>query len=490
MGTRVRFAPSPTGWLHIGGARTALYNYLYAKHNKGTFVLRIEDTDRTRSTEDAIQAIKSDLKWLGLEWDEGPGIEGKYGPYRQTERSLLYKKDIERLKQSGKVYECFCLPEELYKQREAAKKEKISFRYNRRCRNLNEGEKGRILSINPKPALRFKTPLSGTIRVRDIVRGEVKFDLSQLDDFIIARSDGTPTYNFAVVVDDANMKISHVIRGDDHLPNTPKQILIFEALGYEVPAYAHLSMILGSDKKPLSKRHGATAVFEFRKLGYLPEAMVNYLALLGWSLDDRTTFFTMEDLINNFKLEKVSTNPAVFDTEKLRWLNSYWIRLMPDNELAIRLKTFVEEKFGHIDEKNKEFHMLIQMTRKRIELLTDFNDWVSFYFISEEDFMIEKDDLQKLLEQLEQNTYKIKSILKAAKNKLALLKEWKVQYIEEALRSVAQESGIIAKNVFQSIRLAVTGRLISPPLFESIVVLGKTRTLNRLERLLDEIKSI
>lgn len=293
---RVRFAPSPTGDLHLGGARTALYNFLFAQKNKGKFILRIEDTDRTRSTEEAIESIEEDLRWLGLFWDEGPDVGGDYGPYRQTERKEIYQRFVERLLQEGKAYYCFCTPEELQREREEAKRKGISFRYSRRCRNLSLSQIEEERRRNPHPAVRFATPLGGATIVKDIIRGSIRFEHSEMDDFIILRSDGTPTYNLAATIDDALMKITHVIRGDDHLSNTPKQILIYRSLGFDIPQFAHLPMILGPDKKPLSKRHGDTAIWQYRKKGYLPQALVNYLALLGWSYDDKTTLFTMDEL--------------------------------------------------------------------------------------------------------------------------------------------------------------------------------------------------
>lgn len=485
MTVRVRFAPSPTGWLHVGGARTALYNFLFARKHNGQFILRIEDTDRSRSTEEAIKKIIEDLKWLGLEWDEGPERGGPFGPYRQTERAQIYDKFLKKLLDSGNAYFCFCTPEELERQREDALKKKISFRYNRRCRDLSFEEQERMRKLNPTPAVRFKTPLSGEIVVKDRVRGEVRFDLSQLDDFIIARADGTPTYNFAVVVDDYTMKISHVIRGDDHLSNTPKQILIYKALGSEVPEFAHLSMILGPDKKRLSKRHGATAIFEFRRLGYLPEAMINYLALLGWSFDDKTTIFSLEDLIEKFSLERVSSNPAVFDPEKLSWLNGYWIRQLKDEELARRLLPFVNERYGEIDARDDKYLKLIKLTKERIQHLNEFIDWCYFYFVPEKEFTVKEDDLEKLMKN---NGVQFIKILTSAKETLEKVEIWEKGEIEEKLRAMVEKFGLKAKQVFQPIRLAATGRLVSPPLFESLEILGKEKTLKRIEELIVRLK--
>lgn len=481
MVVRVRFAPSPTGWLHIGGARTALYNFLFARKNKGKFILRIEDTDRSRSTEEAIEKIIEDLGWLGLEWDEGPEKGGPFGPYRQTERDSIYREHLDRLLESGNAYPCFCLPEEIERQREEALKRKASFRYNRRCRNLSSEEQQKMMKMNPTPAIRYKTPLSGGIVVEDKVKGEISFDLSQLDDFVIARADGTPTYNFAVVVDDSTMKISHVIRGDDHLSNTPKQILIYETLGFEIPEFAHLSMILGSDKKRLSKRHGATAVFEFRRLGYIPEAMLNYLTLLGWSFDDKTTIFSKDELIEKFSLERVSSNPAVFDPEKLNWLNGYWIRQLTDEELAKRLLPFVKERYGAVRVVKEDFMKLVRLTKERMKHLCEFIDWCYFYFVTEEEFTIDEKDLSKLIANDREEIIKILEYVREALKEVDF---WGKTEIETKFRELVEKTGLKAKKVFQPVRLAVTGRLVSLPLFESLEILKKDEALTRIEKAL------
>jgi len=479
MSVRVRFAPSPTGWLHIGGARTALYNFLFARKHGGKFILRIEDTDRSRSTEEAIKAIIDDMKWLGLFWDEGPEVGGPYGPYRQIERTELYQQAVQKLVSSGAAYYCFCTPEELEKMRSEALAQKKSFRYPRKCRALSDAEVNERLKRGEKAAVRFKTPLEGKLIVRDIVRGEVEFDLGQLDDFVIARSDRTPTYNLAVVVDDALMKITHVIRGDDHLSNTPKQILIYRALGFPVPEFAHLSMILGPDKKPLSKRHGATAIFEFRNQGYLPEAMVNYLALLGWSYDDKTTFFTPEELIEKFELSRVSANPAVFDFQKLQWLNGVWIRTLKHEELKQRLIPLVERAYRDFRTDDPNLDKLLELTRERMKTLSEFVDWTYFYFTGEDNFQLDETDKEKVFSG--EDVFKI---LRAAYEKLAAVENWSKEEIENALRRLVDELGVKPKKVFQPVRLACTGRLVSPPLFESLEVLGRERTLNRIKKFL------
>jgi glutamyl-tRNA synthetase len=317
---RLRFAPSPTGYLHVGGARTALYNWLLARRSGGTFILRIEDTDLSRSTEEAIEAILRDLRWLGLDWDEGPDAGGEHWPYRQTGRMALYREAAQRLLEGGYAYRCFCSPQELKERRERALREGRPPMYDRRCLSLAEDEVRRLAKEGRPYALRFRVPEGETV-VRDAIRGEITFRNREIEDFVLLRNDGTPTYNLAVVVDDVDMRISHVVRGDDHLSNTPKQLLLYRALGAEAPVFAHLPMIVGRDGRPLSKRHGDVAVGHYREMGFLPEAMVNFLALLGWSLDDATTIIDRETLVANFGLERVTSKPAVWDTGKLYWMN-------------------------------------------------------------------------------------------------------------------------------------------------------------------------
>ena len=325
---RVRFAPSPTGKLHVGGARTAIYNWAFARANHGTFILRIDDTDPTRSTEENTQIILRAMRWLGLDWDEGPEVGGDYGPYRQTDRMQLYRDAAQRLWDEGKAYPCFCTPEKLAADKAAAEARHDPFQgYQRTCRDIDPAEARRRIDAGEPYTLRIKVPLDrGDVVVHDAVHGDVTFNARELDDFIIFRSDGTPTYNFATVVDDAMMGITHVIRGDDHLSNTPRQIMVYEALGAPVPTFAHISMILGPDGKKLSKRHGATSVEEYRDAGYLSDAFVNYLALLGWSLDGETTIVPRDVLAREFSLDHVSKNPSTFDPKKLDAINQAYYR--------------------------------------------------------------------------------------------------------------------------------------------------------------------
>lgn len=472
---RVRFAPSPTGYLHLGGARTALYNFLLAQQQGGVFILRIEDTDCSRSTEKAIEAIKKDLRWLGLVWDEGPDVGGSFEPYRQTERKDIYREKAEELLQSGQAYYCYCTSGELQIQREQAKLEKASYRYNRRCRFLSAEEKQKLKKENPKPVVRMAMPLTGSTIVKDLIRGSVRFDYRELDDFIILRSDGTPTYNLAAAVDDALMKITHVVRGEDHLSNTPKQIQIYRALKYDLPQFAHLPMIFGPDRKPLSKRHGHTAVFEYREKGFLPQALINYLALLGWSYDDRTTIFSLVDLVEKFSLEKVSKNPAVFDIKKLVWLNGYYIRQLSEEELESNIKTsLVKSGIAASVLKQLTITKIAHLLRERLEVFSQVPNWVSFLFAAE----VKWDE--KAWEKAMKKTSP--EILERARKVLAEVEPFEARLIEEGLRGLVEELNLKPKDVFQPIRVAVTGQMVSPPLFESLELLGKEHTLKRLKQ--------
>ncbi|MDI3299684.1 MAG: glutamate--tRNA ligase, partial [Bacillota bacterium] len=326
-GVRVRFAPSPTGYLHLGGARTALFNWLFARHHGGSFILRIEDTDRQRSSEASVRAITEGLRWLGLDWDEGPEAGGAFGPYFQSQRQQGYRQAAASLLERGLAYPCYCTAEELELRRKQALAEGRAPRYDRRCLRLSAAERERLEREGRRPALRLLAPDEGVTVVHDLVRGDVEFEnAAVMDDFVIMKSDGFPTYNFAAVVDDAAMRVTHVLRAEEHLSNTPKQLAVYRALGLEPPAFGHLPMILAPDRSKLSKRHGAIAVEEFRERGYLPEAMVNYLALLGWSPGDEEEFFTREELVARFDLDRVGRQPAVYDVEKLTWMNAHYLR--------------------------------------------------------------------------------------------------------------------------------------------------------------------
>ncbi|OFW56189.1 MAG: glutamate--tRNA ligase [Candidatus Solincola sediminis] len=475
---RLRFAPSPTGYLHVGGARTALYNWLLARRHGGSFILRIEDTDLTRSTEEAIEAIIEDMRWLTLDWDEGPEAGGSHWPYRQTGRNALYHNAARRLLSEDRAYRCFCAPEELAERRLGAAEAGESPMYDRRCREIKLANAEQLEKEGKPFALRFRVPDGETV-LHDVLRGTITFQNQEIEDFVLLRSDGTPTYNLAVVVDDADMEITDVVRGDDHLPNTPKQILLYLALDARPPAFAHLPMIVGEDGKPLSKRHGDVAVGRFRDMGFLPQAMLNFLALLGWSLDDSTTIIDIETLIANFALERVGSKPSVWDDEKLLWMNSQYLMALTDEELAQSiLPFFIREGIIPADDKEglKTLIKASPLIRERIKLLADAVPLLAFLF---KDVGI-KDDSLGLLKGDESSR-----ILKGAGKRLLELGDFRSEEIEKTLRAMADEFGLSPRKAFQPLRVAIAGSKISPPLFESMELLGRDRTLQRIARAID-----
>jgi glutamyl-tRNA synthetase len=463
----VRYAPAPTGYLHVGGARTALYDWLFARRHGGSFILRIEDTDRERSTEESVVAIQEALTWLGIDWDEGPGVGGPYGPYRQIERLEVYRQAVDALAQQDAAYRCYCTPEELEDRRRQAMARGEPPGYDGRCRRLTDQARKAFEDEGRPVAMRFAVPRREVV-VTDIIRGEARFAATDIRDFVIMRSDGTPTYLLAAAVDDWKMEMTHVIRGEDLFSSTPRQLLILEALGVaEPPAYAHLPLIVGSDRQPLSKRHGAVAVESFRDNGYLPEALVNYLALLGWSYDEKTTFFSREDLVEKFDLARVSHNPAAFDREKLDWMNGHYIREASDERLTDLVLESLER--AGIAADREAVARAVPLVKERMRLLTEAAGLLRFLF--EEVQPDEK--ARKILDG--QGEY-----LTAVSSLLDGLPEWTHEAIEKALRNVQEERGLSPRKAFQPIRAAVTGTLVSPPLFESMVLLGRDRSLARI----------
>lgn len=461
---KVRFAPSPTGYLHVGGARTALYNWLFARHHNGAFVLRIEDTDPERSTEESAGAILEGLRWLGLDWDE---------LYRQAERLKLYQEHAEWLIEEGKAYYCICRPEELEERRKGALAAGLPPRYNGRCR-------GRTVKDQPA-AIRFLMSEEGQTVVEDLIHGEVAFDDRELDDFILLRSDGTPTYNFAVVVDDHLMAITHVIRGDDHLSNTPKQLKLYQAFGFPIPRFAHLPMILGPDRTRLSKRHGATSIQAYRDMGYLPEALVNYLARLGWSHGDQE-IFTREELIQHFSLERVGKTPAVFDPSKLLWLNGYYLRKAEPKRLVQLLQPFWEEAGVGLEElKQKDelwLERVVMLFQERAKTLEELAISSRICFAVEVDVDPEAKAQHLGPKKLE--------LLRELRPKLSALPDLQASSIEAFLRAFVAGKGLKLVEVAQPMRVALTGRTVSPPLFEVMALLGKPLCLKRLNAILGE----
>ncbi|MBI3610312.1 MAG: glutamate--tRNA ligase [Nitrospirae bacterium] len=462
---RVRFAPSPTGYLHIGGVRTALFNWLFARHHKGTFILRIEDTDRSRSTEESIQAILDGMRWLGLDWDEGPVC--------QMDRLDLYKEHADRLLKKGAAYLCTCTPEELETRRKEAQAKKLIPRYDGRCRE----RKG------PAPdrpaAVRFKAPQIGQTVVEDLVKGRVRFDNAQLDDLIMLRSDGVPTYNFGVVVDDSLMEITHVIRGDDHLNNTPRQIQIYHALGYPLPKFAHLSMILGPDKSRLSKRHGATSVTEYHEQGYLPEALINYLARLGWSHGDQEVF-SREELIEKFSLDRITSSSAVFNPEKLLWLNGHYIHQAESFRLAGLLKPFLAGQGLSAEAINEGIlDKVITAVKARSRTLVELAQGATYFFKDEVSF--DEPARVKFL------TPEIRSVLIELVDRLSASASFAPMELEKRFKEVLEQKGMKLSQLAQPVRVALTGRTVSPGIYEVMEILGRDRSLARLKKAIDLI---
>ena len=456
---RVRFAPSPTGHLHVGGARTALFNWLYARHHRGAFILRIEDTDRSRSTEEHITAIVEALEWLGLDWDEGPPSPG----YRQTERLDIYRGHAERLLRAGRAYYCDCSPELLDRERKAAQKRKETFRYSGRCRD-------RGLTTG---ALRLRIPQDGATVVNDLIHGPVTFEHRQLDDWILVRTDGTPTYNFCVVVDDVTMRITHVIRGNDHLSNTPKQILCYEALGYPVPEMAHVSMILGSDRSRLSKRHGATSVLAFRDAGIVPDAMVNYLARLGWARGDQE-IFSRAELVELFDIKDVAASGAVFDETKLEWLSHEYLKSMDGARLAALATPFLRAAGLTPPGDRARLVPILDTLRERAKTLVELVAVGRFYFEAPQAY--EPKAAEKFL------TPEGARRLGLLAGRLAALSEFTPAALEAAYRALAGELGLKLVDLAQLSRLAVTGGTASPPIFEVLALLGREEAQGRLRR--------
>jgi glutamyl-tRNA synthetase len=449
--------------------RTALFNWLYARHYGGVFVLRIEDTDRTRSTEESIQVILESLKWLGLDWDEGP--------YRQTERLAIYQTHAYRLLEEGNAYYCYCSPQELQERREEALRRGETPRYDRRCRELQQPPAGR------KPAIRLKAPLEGQTRFDDLVHGELTFENSELDDLIILRSDGTPTYNFAVVVDDVTMQITHVIRGDDHIPNTPRQISIYHALDYPLPQFGHVSMILGSDRGRLSKRHGATSVLSYREMGYLPEALLNYLARLGWAHGDQE-IFTKEELIEQFSLSEVNRAAAVFSPDKLLWLNAHYLRMLPSECLIHELLPHLTRE-GIVkspDEVDRSYlARAVESVRERSKTLVEMAHWLRFYFT---DHIIYGDKAAAKFLTAETAPLLIKLV-----HALEGLPTFDEASIEQVFQQLLAESGLKLGAIAQPARVALTGGTMSPGIYEVMAILGRERVLVRLRHAMEWIAS-
>jgi nondiscriminating glutamyl-tRNA synthetase len=490
--TRVRIAPSPTGPLHIGTARTALFNYLHARHVGGTFILRLEDTDQARSTVEFEKDILDGLHWLGLDWDEGPEVAGEpargpHAPYRQMERLPSYAAAAQRLLAGDLAYPCYCTPEELDADRKAQEAAKQPPRYVGRCAHLTADERREREEQGRRGALRFRVT-EGVVAFDDIVRGHVEFDVSNLGgDFVIVRADGTPLYHFTVVVDDAAMEITDVIRGEDHLSNTPKHILLFRALGYDEPRFAHLPLILNPDRSKMSKRKSQTAIDDYIAQGFIREALVNYLALLGWSTGTEEEVLALDEIVRRFDLHAVHKGGAVFDRERLEWLNGQWIRRLDPDDLVDRLRPFVEAELaaGRIEwmPSDEELRSLLPVVHERLPTLGAIGDLVGFLWVDE----IDVDAATLVPKRWDVAT--TREALAAARGVIAQAGEvaFEADELEPALRALAEAHGWKAGDLFMSIRVAVTGRAATPPLFDTLVALGRDRVLARLDRAMEAL---
>ncbi|MCK4400913.1 glutamate--tRNA ligase [bacterium] len=474
---RVRFAPSPTGSLHLGNTRTAIFNWLFARHTGGKFILRIEDTDKERSTPESVNVIMESLKWLGLDWDEGPDAGGDFGPYYQMQRLDKYKKYIDILIKRNMAYPCFCAPERLAEMRHQMQKQKLPPRYDGKCKNLSKEEIECLTSQGIKHVLRFRVPYTGVTEFNDLVHGKICIDNSVLDDFVIVKSNAGPTYNFACVVDDIEMKITHIIRGDDHISNTPKQIAIYKALCCNSPEFAHIPLILGHDKAKLSKRHGAASPLEYRDMGYLPQVLVNFLTLLGWAPGDNREIMSGDELIESFSIEKINDRNAVFDSQKLDWMNGVYIRKMPLEELVdIALE---ELKKAELIKDTEEVDVnkiskIVGLIQERLKKFSEIPQLINYFFdkpVYEEKPVrkfLKKDGVSQMLQEL----------CKVIEEE----EPFDIETLESAVREFIEKKGLKPGDVIHPIRVALTGRAASPPIFDVMEILGKQTCLKRIRR--------
>lgn len=475
---RVRFAPSPTGYLHIGSARTAFFNWLYARKTGGKFVLRIEDTDIARHQEETIDLILNSLKWLGLNWDEGPEVGGKYGPYRQSSRLEIYKKYADKLIEEKKAYRCFCSPELLKREREK------SFKYDRKCLKLSQKDiEDNLISGKPY-AIRFLVPENEVIGFKDTVYGDITVNTSTIEDFIIIRSNDLPTYNYSVAIDDALMEITHVIRGEDHLSNTPKQILIYRALGFDIPNFTHLPMILGQDGQKLSKRHGSISVEKYIEDGFLKEAILNYLTLLGWAYDERTTIFSIDELIEKFELDSINKKPAKFDYDKLLWINGYYIRNMENSVLEKLLETRIKKYLASREMSDLEsspenlqekIARITPLVKERIKTLKESMDLISPFFIK----IVYSDQSKNYFKDKSIDSLKILNIVYKTLDEVD--NRFSAKETEQNLRLVAKDLDLSLRKIAEVTRIAIWNSPVSPPLFGTMEILGKELTLKRIK---------
>jgi glutamyl-tRNA synthetase len=472
---RVRFAPSPTGYPHLGNIRTALFNWLFARHHNGTFILRIEDTDVARKVEGAVEIIQESLQWLGLDWDEGP--------FYQSKRLDMYKEAAEKLVAGGYAYRCYCSSERLEKMREQQTQNKLPTGYDRQCRNLSKEDLVACDASGVVPVIRFKSPTDGQTGFNDLIRGDIVFENSTLDDFVLLKSDGYPTYHLANIIDDHDMKITHVLRAEEWVSSTPRHVLLYRAMGWEPPLFAHMPMILGSDRSKLSKRHGATAINEYREHGFLPETMLNFLTLLGWSLDDKTELMTREEIIKNFSLDRISKTAAIFNMQKLEWMNGVYIRGLSTDDFAERVMPFLDKGLPASVKRPLDkgyVQSILPLVQERAKTLEEVAALTDFFFFDTLEY-----DTALLSGKLEKSA--AKEILKKAIDRLETVSEWKNEAMENAMRPMCTELELKPAVFFGILRVAATGRTVSPPLFQTMEVLGKTRSMQRLNAALAKL---
>jgi glutamyl-tRNA synthetase len=480
---RVRIAPSPTGYFHVGSARTALFNWLFARHYGGQFIVRVEDTDRTRYNAEAVPDMIASLHWLGLDFDEGPEVGGAYGPYYQSERLELYHQYAEQLVREGHAYYCYCSPERLAALREQQLARKEDVGYDRHCRHLTAAQRAEYEAQGITPVIRLKVPLEGETRFHDVLYGTITVQNDTLDDLVLLKSDGFPTYHLGVVVDDQLMKISHIMRGDEWLPSVPKHVLLYNAFGWEIPIFAHLPLILAPNGKgKLSKRHGGVEIRYFRQQGYLPEAMVNYLARVGWSYDDKTEIFSRDELIRYFDLSGINNSPARFSYERLESMNAYYIRQLEPDDLARRLVPFLRQE--SFDVEAADLVPIVPLIQERIKTLSEAVGWIDFFFRDPIDLDASQLVAKKMI------AAESHDALQQARDRLAALPDFDVETIDAALRGLADELGLKVGQLLGIVRVAVSGKTVAPPLFETLSILGRERVLARIDRGIEALSEL
>lgn len=485
---RVRYAPSPTGYLHIGNARTALFNYLFARHNGGDFVIRIEDTDAKRNVEGGEESQMRNLKWLGIDWDEGVDKPGNFGPYRQSERTHIYDPLIEQLLDEGKAYKCYCTEEELEAEREAQKARGEMPRYSGKCRHLTEAERAEKEAQGLKPSIRFLVPENETITFNDMVKDEVSFDTNGIGDFVIAKKDGMPTYNFAVAVDDHLMEMTHILRGDDHISNTPKQIMIYNAFGWEPPTFGHMTLIVNESRRKLSKRDGSIIQFieQYRDLGYLPEALFNFIAMLGWSPEGEEEIFSKEEFIKIFDPKRLSKSPALFDKQKLTWVNNQYVKKLPLNDVVeLALPHLQEAGVVSKEMTNEErdwVHKLVSLYHEQMSYGAEIVGLSEMFFEDASEMTFDDEEKEVLAAET------VPTVIEAFAKEAETLEPFEADEVKAAIKRVQKETGVKGKGLFMPIRIVTTGEMHGPELPLAIEVLGREKVLNRLHNWLEKNK--